>query len=118
MLIQLILISVFLVLLARVIRHGTAGKLFRGTVAALIILACYVVVVPSVANKAASFAGVGRGADLIMYICMAGGAYLATVFYLRMRQNELNMARMVQELALEMQRIETIEIELQARRSN
>jgi len=111
MLIQLALISLFLLLLVRVLRQRTMGKIFRGASAVLILLACYVVAFPNVTNRVAAIAGVGRGADLIIYLCMAASAYLLTTLYIRLRKNELNTAKLVQRLALEEHRIEQLESE-------
>ena|SRR6185437_4140025 len=111
MLIQLALISVFLLLLVRVFRQRTMGKIVRGVFGGLILLACYVVTFPNVTNRVAAIAGVGRGADLIIYLCIATGAYLLTTLYIRLRKNELNTAKLVQRLALEAHRIEQLEFE-------
>jgi len=111
MLIQVALISVFLLLLVRIFRQRTMGKIFRGASAGLILLACYVVAFPNVTNGVAAIAGVGRGADLIIYLCMATGAYLLTTLYIRLRKNELNTAKLVQRHALDARRIEELEFE-------
>src|SRR5690242_4879793 len=103
MLIQLALISVFLLLLVRVLHQRTIGKTFRGAAGGLILLACCVVTFPNITNRVAAIAGVGRGADLIIYLCMATGAYLLTALYIRLKKNELNTAKLVQRLALEEQ---------------
>ena len=111
MLIQAVLISVFLLLLVRVFRQRTMGKIFRGASAGVILLACYIVAFPNVTNGVAAIAGVGRGADLMIYLCVSTGAYLLTTLYIRLRKNELNTAKLVQRLALEARRIEQLEIE-------
>ncbi len=109
MLIQVVLISVFLLLLVMIFRQRTMGKIFRGVSAGLIFLACYVVAFPNVTNGVAAIAGVGRGVDLTIYLCLSTGAYLLTVLYIRLRRNELNTAKLVQRLALEAHRIEQLE---------
>lgn len=118
MLIQFALIPVFLLLLARVLRQRTIGKIFRGVSAGLTLLACYVVAFPNVTNGVAAIAGVGRGADLIIYLCIATGAYLLTTLYIRLRKNELNMAKLVQRLALDARRIEELEFEAHGKLPN
>jgi hypothetical protein len=104
MLIQVVLTSIFLLLLLRVLQQRTLGSAFKVTSVAIIVLASCVVIFPTVTNKVAAFAGVGRGADLIMYICIAVGAYLLTLCFIRLRSMELAMARLIQRLALEMHR--------------
>jgi hypothetical protein len=109
MLIQLILVSVLLVALVTVLHQRSLGKIFRAVSGALILVACYVITFPSVTNRIAALAGVGRGADLIIYLCMAVGAYLLMLLYIRLKKNELNLARLVQHLALETHRLEKLE---------
>lgn len=118
MLIQLALISVFLLLLVRVFRQRTTGTVFRAASAIFILLACYVVAFPNLTNKVAAIAGVGRGADLIIYLCIATGAYLLTTLYIRLRRNELNTAKLVQRVALEEHRIEQLECEAHGKLQN
>lgn len=118
MVIQIVLIAVFLLLLVRIFQQRSVGRVFRVTSALLILLASYVVIVPNAANRVAAFAGVGRGADLIIYICMAVGAYLLTVLYVRSRETDVRIARLVQRLAIEKHRVEELTSQLHARRSN
>ena len=107
-----------LLLLARVLRQQMVAKIFKGVSAGLILVACYVITFPNITNKVAAIAGVGRGADLIIYLCIATGAYLLTTLYLRVRKNELNTAKLVQRLALEAHRIEELKFEAQGKLQN
>lgn len=118
MVIQVVLIAVFLLLLVRIFQHRSVGRVFRTASALLILLASYVVIVPNAANRVAAFAGVGRGADLIIYICMAVGAYLLTVLYVRSRETDVRIARLVQRLAIEKHRVEELTSQLHAERGN
>jgi small membrane protein len=118
MFIQLALISIFLALFLKILRQRSLGKIFRIVCAALVLVACCIVAFPSVANRVAAVAGVGRGADLIMYLCMAVGAYLMIVLYIRLKRNELSAARLVQRLAIETHRLEELELRIHGKPQN
>ena len=118
MLIQIVLIAVFLVLLTAILLHRAPGRIFKAISIPLLLLATYVVIFPSVATRVAAFAGVGRGADLVIYLCLAVGACLLTVLYIRLKSNELRIARLVQRLAIEKRRVEELTTHLNAKREN
>ena len=115
MLIQIVLIVVFLVLLFAILQQRALGRIFKMISILLLLVATYVVIFPHVTNRVAAFAGVGRGADLIIYLCMAVGACLLTVLYIRLKSAELRIARLVQRLAIEKRRIEDVTAQLNAR---
>jgi hypothetical protein len=112
MFIQLILVSVFLLLLIRISRQRSTGKIFKGVASLVIAVACSVVIFPAVTNRIAAIVGVGRGADLIIYLCLAVGAYLMTIVYLQVRRNELQIAKLVQRLAIDSNRLENLELRI------
>jgi hypothetical protein len=112
MLIQTTLLLVFLVLLANILKQRTMARLLKMILSLLILVACYVVAFPAITNRVAALAGVGRGADLIIYLCMASTAYLLTSLYIRSRKLELNTAALVQHLAIETHRLEQLEFTL------
>ena len=118
MLIQVILLAVFLLLLLRILQQRTLGRLVRFLSLTAILLAAYVVIFPDVSNRVAKIAGVGRGADLIIYICMAVGAYLLTALYIRSKLMQLQIARLVQRLAIEKRHIEDLTSNLHASRES
>lgn len=109
MLIQVILLTVFAALLWVIVRQPAVPKLHRTAITLVILLACYVVAFPNVTTVVASVAGVGRGADLIIYVSMAVTTFLIAALYIRSRRNELRAARLVQLLALQDHRIAQIE---------
>jgi small membrane protein len=104
MLIRIVLTSVFSVLLVTVLQQRALGVAFKLLSLLLLSIAVYFVLFPDVTNRIAAIAGVGRGADLIIYICMAVGAFLLTIGYIRLKGDELRVARLVQRLALEQAR--------------
>lgn len=118
MIIQVILLALFLLLLLRILQQRTLALIFRIVSVILILLASYVVMVPNLANRVAKFAGVGRGADLIIYICIALGAYLGTILYLRSKETDLRIARLVQRLAIEKHRVEELTSQVNAKHEN
>ncbi len=109
MLIQIFLISVLLLLLARVLRQSSVALWTKALAVIVVTVASVVVVVPDLSTRVARAFGVGRGADLITYFCIAVGAYLLTVFYLHLRNTDLRMARLVQQMALDTYRLEQLE---------
>lgn len=103
MLIRIILTFIFSVIAATIIQDKTLGRWFKIASVCACGLSCAVVLCPQVANRVAAVAGVGRGADLIIYICIAIGGYLTILFYLRLKNTERRIARLVQYLAIEKQ---------------
>lgn len=118
MVIQIVLIAVFLLLLLRILQQRALGPVFRAISVVLIVLASYMVIDPNAANRVAAWAGVGRGADLIIYICLAVGAYLLTVLYIRGKETDMRIARLVQRLAIEKHRVEELTSQVHANREN
>lgn len=115
MLIQFVLMFVFLLLLLSILQQRALGLIFKTLSIILILVASYVVMFPSVATRVAKFAGVGRGADLIIYICMAVGAYLLTICYVRLKNAELHIARLIQRLAIDRRHLEDLSAQVHAR---
>ncbi|MBV8569924.1 MAG: DUF2304 domain-containing protein [Acidobacteriaceae bacterium] len=101
MLIQIVLTLVFLSLLLKIVQMHSVGVSFKAVSIILLLAAIYVVLFPEIINRVARIAGVGRGADLMFYLCMAVGVYLLTLLYLRLKDTELRMARLVQHIAVE-----------------
>jgi hypothetical protein len=58
------------------------------------------VVWPGAATYVAVRLGVGRGADLVTYLTIVGGLFLAANFYFRFKRQEQQTIALVRELAL------------------
>ena len=114
MVIQLVLTFVFLLLLLSILQQRTLGLIFKTISVIVILIASYVVIFPAVTTRVAHFAGVGRGADLIIYICMAVGAYLLTMCYVRLKNTELRIARLIQHLAIDKRNLEDLAARMNA----
>lgn len=68
-----------------------------------IVAWCAVIVVfwqPEVASYLAARAGIGRGADLVIYSAILVVAYLLYRFYIRIERMERNITTLTRELAL------------------
>jgi len=63
------------------------------------------VVWPSAAQWVAERVGVGRGADLIIYVAIVGGLFAAANFYFRFKRQEQQLIAIVRELALRNARV-------------
>ena len=101
MLIQFLLTFVFLSLWLRILQRRTVGVIFKIISTLIILAAIYIVLRPDITNRVARIVGVGRGADLTIYICMAVGFYMLTTLYLRLKDTENRLARLIQHIAVE-----------------
>jgi hypothetical protein len=63
------------------------------------------VVFPGAASWAAARLDVGRGSDLITYLAIVGGLFVAAHFYFRFKRQEQQMATIVRELAIRNPRV-------------
>ncbi len=111
-LIQTLLVTFFLYVLFKVVRRYQAGEMALGITAlwALFWLgAIFVAVVPTSTSKIAEFVGVGRGADLAVYISLALLFFI--VFRLMARIDKLNkeITTVTRELALHKEKISSNE---------
>jgi hypothetical protein len=55
---------------------------------ALFLAAGVMIAVPRMTTLAASYMGIGRGSDLVMYLGLIAGAFITRHFYVRFRQLE------------------------------
>jgi hypothetical protein len=55
---------------------------------------------PDLTNRAAGWLGIGRGADLLIYVVALAFAVVSFYFYTRLRRLESNLTVIVRELAL------------------
>jgi small membrane protein len=113
MIIQIILLTVFAALLLRIVTQRTISKFLRAACSVIVLLACYVVAFPSVTNAIAAVVGVGRGADLILYLSMASVTFLIASLYIRSKKDEIRTAKLVQQLALQNHRVQQLEGRIQ-----
>ncbi len=67
-----------------------------------------VVVFPTVAAGIAEHLGVGRGVDLVLYLSVVGGLFVAANFYFRIKSQEDMLGTMAREIALMAPREHTV----------
>jgi len=83
-----------------------ASKVFRTKIVyrlmalLLFLTATILVIFPDVTTVIAHALGVGRGADLVLYVSLVTGIDVALLLYLRIRDLEQRISRLVREVAL------------------
>ncbi len=102
-LIQLLLILAFVAALLKFLvnpgsHHINAWKKIIGTL--LMVLAIFAVLFPNTLSTLANYVGVGRGADLLLYILALSFTFLAINLYVRGKQDEKRFAKVVRKLAI------------------
>jgi small membrane protein len=94
-----LLLLALIVLGTYVASHRLSG--WQMLVAITMLAAGIVLVVfPNAATYVAARLGVGRGTDLITYMAILGGLFVAANFYFRFKRQEAQMIEIVRELAL------------------
>lgn len=99
--IQLILVPVLLFLLALFFRKLRQQPVMRIFVLAVILTGLVFSVFPESSTIIANYLGIGRGADLIMYVGMLGLSAVSVLLYLRTLKLERMITEIVRRKALE-----------------
>jgi hypothetical protein len=101
MIIQVVLTIISLYLIAQVVSQPVFSKLTK--FGSLVVVAGGILFVfrPEVTNSIAHFLGVGRGADLFLYLSISAGSVVLFRFYLRIRSLELRNVEVIRQLALQ-----------------
>jgi small membrane protein len=100
MIIQIVLATILVYLIAQVVSQPLFSKLAKLGIAVVIAAGLLFVFWPSVTNTIAHHVGVGRGADLFSYLAISVGAVVLFGFYLRIRSLELRNVELVRQLAI------------------
>ena len=102
-LIQLLLIAVVVVVVARLFRYrGARSQAIRRI--GLVLFAGFAVVsilFPTVWNSLAHLVGVGRGTDMVLYALVVAFLSFTVTTYLRFREFESRYTRLARRLALD-----------------
>jgi len=98
MIVSLLLLCI-IVLGTYVASHRLNGVQLLG-VLAFLALGILLVVFPNVASWFAARLNVGRGTDLVTYLAIVGGLFVAANFYFRFKRQEKQLVAVVRELAL------------------
>jgi hypothetical protein len=101
MIIQVVLIAIFVALILQIVAQPLFPALLKLGSPALVAAGILFVLFPSLTNRLAHVLGVGRGADLFLYLAISCGAVLLFNFYLRLRSLELRQVELVRQLALQ-----------------
>lgn len=103
MLIQIVLLSAVVVLLAVFMRSWNTTRTRAWKRIAFLVfcfLNAYAVLRPGDTTKAAHLLGVGRGTDLVLYLLVVGVTALALNTYLRFRAMERRLTELARDAAL------------------
>lgn len=103
LLIQLFLITFALFAILKTLTQFRAGQLPWGWLGFWVLfwLAVGVVaILPQTATILADFVGVGRGADLVVYVSLVGLFYLAFRLFVKIEQVERHLTTLVRQMAL------------------
>jgi hypothetical protein len=82
--------------------HGTnrGGAYAKIGLGVFLLFAAYAVIRPEDVTWVAGLLGVGRGADLVLYLLVIGFGFFAISTYLRFKELELRIARLARALAV------------------
>lgn len=82
--------------------HGTnrGGAYVKIGMVVFLAFAAYAVIRPDDVTWVATRLGVGRGADLVLYVLVVGFGFFAVSTYLRFKELELKFARLARAVAL------------------
>ena len=102
-LIQILLIAVVIVVVARLFRsRGARAQAIRRL--GLVLFAAFAVVsilFPEVWNRIAHLVGVGRGTDMVLYALVVAFLSFTVTTYLRFRELETRYTKLARRLALD-----------------
>jgi len=98
--IQILLILAAIVVLLVYFNRLRSRLLDRVLFFVLAVLAVIMVVRPDWANDVAHFLGVGRGADLVVYLGITGLAFLWLGLYTRQREMDVRLTELARRLAI------------------
>ncbi len=98
----MLIIGVVGLLLFLLRSHGTnrGGAYVKIGMAVFLAFAAYAVIRPDDVTWVAGLLGVGRGADLVLYVLVVGFGFFAISTYLRFKELELKYARLARAIAL------------------
>jgi len=98
--VQLILIVMLIAAVFLYFSRLRSGLMDRLVVLLFAIVGIFMAALPDVTTRIASLVGVGRGADLFMYLALVGLAFLGLVLYSRIRDLEATITDLARATAL------------------
>lgn len=100
MIISIMLITVLSSLCIYSIKIMTRGNLVGLPLFALSLSAIFFVIYPEESALIANLLGVGRGADLLLYLCFMSGVLLILLVHLKFRQQSIMITELARKVAL------------------
>ncbi len=101
MIIQIVLTTILIYLVAKVVSQPLFSSLVKLGTLLVVVAGILFVFKPSTTNTLAHMVGVGRGADLFSYLAISVGTVVLFSFYLRVRSLELRNVELVRQLAIQ-----------------
>jgi hypothetical protein len=98
--VQLILSLILLFIGGMYLGHFRSRVLDRLIVLAFTALGLSMVIAPDWTNAVAHVVGVGRGADLFIYLAILGGVFVLFLFYSKLKELETALTSFVRAVAL------------------
>ncbi|SRR6266511_1307569 len=100
MIIQILLLSILSVLACFVSLQRVTSAAVRFTALVLLATGAYFVLVPEHANAVARLLGVGRGADLMMYLWVVVTLFIILLLYLKIIELNRTITQIARHLAI------------------
>jgi small membrane protein len=95
------IIIAFLIVLALYVGTKRLSGLALLGVAALAGLGIILAIFPELSTRVAGYLHVGRGTDLILYIAVLAGLFIASNFYLRFKRHEEALVALARQSAID-----------------
>ncbi len=100
-LIQLILLLALIIIFVSYFKWFRNAALDKILVALIFLAGVIFVLFPEWTSKISGVLGVGRGADLLMYLSIASFSYILLLFYSKIKKLENQLSEMVRRQAIE-----------------
>lgn len=100
MIVVIILISTLSIFTVYSIRLMLTGYFYGFILLLISLLSIYLVLNPNIAGLMANFLGVGRGADLLLYLSFALGIILFLAIQLKIRRLNQSLTELVRYIAI------------------
>lgn len=100
MMIKILLLVLLLLLAIFVLTQKTASRGVRLIVSAVLVCGAYLVWLPERANALAQVLGVGRGADLLLYLWVVITFSVILLLYLKIVETDRMMTALARQVAL------------------
>jgi hypothetical protein len=88
----------FILLLRR--KPGMVSWLGAGVMIAVLLFLATVLVRPNISNQIAAMAGIGRGADMMLYLAILFLLFISATLYLRTKRLQLMIVELTRSIAL------------------